>query len=105
MIVAFIIWTGCSALFLGISVYDRKLDKPAGFFSNSEPPQVTDVQKYNREVSRLWLWFAILMEFLGLPFLFLKQNSAWFILPVLGTVALCLVLVVRYMKIESKYRK
>ncbi len=105
MILAFIIWTACSAVFLGIAIYDRNLDKPAGFFTGSEPPQVTDVRAFNKEVSRLWLRFAVLLELLGLPFLFLQQNSAWFILPVLGTVALCIVLVIRYMKIESKYRK
>ena len=105
MILAFMIWTACSAVFLGISIYDRKLDKPAGFFSNSEPPQVTDVKGFNKDVSRLWLWFAVMMDLLGLPFLFQRQNSAWFILPVLGTVALCLVLVIRYTNIESKYRK
>ncbi len=105
MIVAFVIWTACSAIFLGIAIYDSKLDTPAGFFANSEPPQISDVKQFNKEVSRLWLWFAVLMELLGIPFLFLRQNSPWFILPILGTVALCILLVIRYLKIESKYKK
>ena len=44
-------------------------------------------------------------ELLGIPFLFLKQNSAGFLLPVLGTVAISIGLMIAYHRILSRYQR
>ena len=51
------------------------------------------------------IWSAVSLLLLGIPFLFLKQNSALFLLSILGTVAITLALVIVYQKILQKYRK
>ena len=75
MIAAFVIWTILAFVFLGIGIRSAKMEKPAGFFSNVKAPEVKDVAGYNHAVSRLWIRYALLFEVIGIPFLFLKQNS------------------------------
>ena len=104
MIIAFLIWTGCALLFLGTGIWCRKAEKHVGFFANSKPPEVTDIRAYNHAVSRIWFTASILLEILGLPFLFFIQNSPAFIFTYLGTVFLCLGMITCYTFIESKYR-
>ncbi|MBR2801424.1 MAG: tyrosine-protein phosphatase [Erysipelotrichaceae bacterium] len=106
MLPAFLIWEALTLLFLGIGLYVRRMQKPAAFFTfEKEGPKVSDVTAYNRSVSRLWILFALLFAALGGSFLFLPQNSPLFLLPYLGTVFLCLFLVISYTHIAGKYRK
>ncbi len=105
MIIGFVIWSITAVLFLGIGLWSRKSEKAVGFFSNTKPPEVTDTVKYNKAVSVIWFAFATIFELLGLPLLFLKQNSPLFIIVVLGTVFLVIGIVIAYIRIEGKYRK
>ncbi|MBR3311202.1 MAG: hypothetical protein IKG15_05165 [Solobacterium sp.] len=105
MIIAFLIWTVLAVIFLCIGIYCRSSRKPVGFWANSQPPKIRDVQKYNYEMSRLWMVYALLFECTGIPFLFLKQNSPVFIIPVLANVFLAIGIMAVYGKIESKYIK
>lgn len=104
MIIGFIIWSLVSAVFLGIGVSTWKSKKPVGFFTWVKPPEVKNIDKYNHCVAALWIVYALLLEILGIPFLFLEQNSAGLILVAAGvpviTIALCIV----YLQIEKKYR-
>lgn len=105
MIAAFVIWSAAAALLAAIGVHVRFSDKAAGFYANSKAPEATDVRAYNREVSRMWLIAAVLLEIIGVPFLFLKQNSPLFIPVFLLSFAWVIGLLIAYQKIERKYRK
>ncbi|MDO4168980.1 MAG: hypothetical protein Q4D45_03685 [Lachnospiraceae bacterium] len=105
MILAFLIWSVVSLLFLGIGISGWRSKKAVGFFSFLKPPMVTDVEKYNHSVSILWIIAAIILELLGIPLLFLKQNSPLFILLIFGVVVLMIGMMIVYIKIETKYKK
>ena len=105
MITGFVIWSITSVIILGIGIWSYRSEKPVGFFTGTKPPEVTDVRKYNHAVGILWFAYAVLLETLGIPFLFLKQNSAAFILVFMGTIAITIGLMVGYVAIEKKYRK
>ncbi|MDO5145821.1 MAG: hypothetical protein Q4D60_02350 [Eubacteriales bacterium] len=101
---AFIIWTLTAAIFVCIGISTRKSETENGFFTFVPPKKMKDVKAYNHAVARLWLVFAALLEMLGLPVLFLEQNSGVFVFTILGVVVLVLCLMISYLKIEQKYR-
>jgi len=104
MIIAFAIWTIVAVLFLGIGINGRKSKEAVGFFTFQKPPVVTDVKKYNRSVSMLWMIAAVLLEILGIPILFLEQNSPMFIPVIFGVAALMIGMIIVYLRIEAKYK-
>lgn len=53
----------------------------------------------------LWFITGIVFELIGLPFLFLKQNSPGFVFMMLATVALVIVMMVVYLSISRKYEE
>ena len=103
MIIAFVIWSALALAFVGIGVWCRRSGKAVGFYSNAEPPAVTDVRRYNKAVSRLWFVLAPLYEAMGVPFLFARQNSPVYAFTVLGVVFLMIAAMVAYSRIEAKY--
>ena len=105
MIVGFIIWSICAAIFTGIGISCRKSKKAAGFFTFVKPPVVEDVEHYNYAVSKLLFVGAGVFEIIGVPLLFLKQNSPLFVPMVFAVVVLLLVMMIVYIKIETKYKK
>ena len=105
MIAGFIIWSMIALVLIGIGIWAWKSDKAVGFFSGVKPPEVSDVRKYNRSVAVLWFAYAVLFELLGLPFLFLKQNSAGFLLSVLGVPLISIALMIIYNLILARYKK
>lgn len=105
MIMAFIIWTLVALFFVVIAIYARISKEPVGFFSGVKPPEVKDVKGYNRAVSTMWFVAAILLELMGVPFLFGEQNSAHFVFIMLLIMPLVIGMVVVYLRIEGKYRK
>ncbi len=104
MIIAFIIWSTVAVLFLGIGISGRKSKEAVGFFTFVKPPVVTDVSKYNRSVSILWVIVAVIFEGMGIPLLFLGQNSPVFILVIVGVMALVVGMMIVYLRIEAKYK-
>ena len=105
MIIGFIIWSIVSILFVGIGFNCRKSDEPAGFFIGCKPPKIENVSGYNKAVAKLWFATAVIYEIMGVPLLFLEQNSLLFI-PIIFGVAIGLIgMMVVYLKIEGKYRK
>ena len=105
MIAGFIIWSLVFLLFHGNGVWAWRSEKAVGFFSGVKPPAVSDVRKYNRSVAVLWFAYAILYELLGLPFLFLKQNSAGFLLSVLGVPVISIALMMVYTLVLRRYEQ
>lgn len=105
MIIAFIIWSIVAAIFLGIGISCRKSSEAVGFFTFVKPPVVDDIRHYNNAVSVLWFVAAVALEIMGVPFLFLEQNSPVFILLIFAVIILIIVMMVTYIKIEGKYKK
>ena len=105
LIVAFIIWSICTAIFLGIAIISRRSEKPAGFFANVKPPEVNDIKSYNRAVSNIWIVGAVIFEILGIPFLFLEQNSPGFLLVVLAVPFWAIGMMAAYLKTSARYTK
>ena len=104
MMIGFVIWSIICLLVAGVGVWTWRSKEAAGFFTGVKPPEVTDVRKYNRAVAMLWFVYAALFELLGLPFLFLKQNSLGFMW-VFAVVPLTIGLAIAYHRILEKYRK
>ena len=108
MLIGFIIWSLITPLFIVIGINSRKSEKPAGFWANAEAPKkedITDVKKYNKAVSNILFVFAAIYELLGVALLFLEQNDALIILPLLGTFFLVIGIMVAYVFVERKYKK
>ena len=105
MILGFVIWSLTCTSLVGIGIWTWNAKKTAGFFAGVEPPAVKDVRKYNHAVATLWFLYAGLMEALGIPFLFIKQNSAGFLPVVLGAATLTIAFMIAYVRTESKFRK
>ena len=105
MIIAFIIWSACCVLIIGLAVWAWNGKKAVGFFAGVDVPKVKDIRKYNHAVSTIWILYAILFELLGIPFLFFRQNSPIFILPVLGVAWISILLPVAYTRVLAKYEQ
>lgn len=80
-------------------------EKPVSFFIFVKAPEVKDVKKYNHAVSVLWIAGTALFEILGIPLLFIRQNSPWAIFLVLGIMFWGIGISVAYMQIEARYKK
>lgn len=104
MLIAFIIWSIVAVLFLGIGIVGRKSKEAVGFFTFVKPPEVTDVNKYNHAVSVLWIIVAVVFEIIGVPLLFLEQNSPMFIFLMFAVLTLIIGMMIAYFRIESKYK-
>ena len=100
----FIIWSLHTLIFIALGITCLRQKDAVGFFTFREAPKVTDVRKYNKAVAILWFVSGIIFEALGVPLLFLEQNSPLFVVVILGTFALIIGLIVVYTMIENKYR-
>lgn len=100
----FFIWTLITLIFVYIGITIRKSNIPVNLFTFGDAPKVNDIKRYNKAVSNLWLVFTILFEMIGISLLFIKQNSPFIILIVLGVVFLVIGIMLAYTKIESKYK-
>jgi hypothetical protein len=104
MLIGFIIWSVVALLFLGIGVSSWKSKEAVGFFTFAKPSIVSDISRYNHSVAILWIVFAIIFEILGIPVLFIEQNSPVFMVVILGVVALLIGTIIAYIRIETKYK-
>lgn len=105
MMIAFIIWSIVAVIFFGIGISCRRSNEAVGFFTFVKPPVVDDIRRYNNAVSVLWFVAAVVLEIMGVPFLFFEQNSPVFILLIFAVIILIIVIMVTYIKIEGKYKK
>ena len=104
MIIGFIIWTFVAILFLVIGLITMKSKAPVGFYTFVNPPQVKNVKDYNKAVSKLWIISAIVFEIIGIPLLFIEQNSPVAIVMVFGVLIWVFGLMLAYSSIENKYK-
>ena len=105
MIIAFVIWSVVPLIFLLFGIRTWNACEPAGFFTGVKAPQVKDMKAYNHAVARLWFGVAIVMEIIGIPLLFMKQNSPVAIFLVLLLMFLIIFMAIIYLQIEKKYKK
>lgn len=64
-----------------------------------------DVEHYDLAIAKLWFAAAGLLEIIGMPILFIEQNSVFFIPMTFAVVILVIAMMILYMRIEAKYRK
>ena len=105
MTVGFVILSIVFLVLVGIGIWAWRSEKAVSFFTGTKAPEVTDGRKYNRSVAVLWFGYAVLFELLGLPLLFLKQNSAGFLGYILGVPVISIALMIVYHRILRKYEK
>ncbi len=105
MMLGFAIWSLVGLIIVLIGRGAWKSKTPVGFFTGTKPPEVTDVKKYNHAVAILWFLYAGVYEILGLPFLFLQQNSLGFIPIIFGILIATLGLILGYVWIARKFRR
>lgn len=105
MVIGFVIWSIVASILLSIGISCRKSHEAVGFFTFVKPPVVENVEQYNQAVSKLWFVVACVFEIMGIPFLFLEQNSPLFILMLFPVIILVIGMMIAYFKIEGKYRK
>ena len=105
MMVGFIIWTAVALAIAVMGIIGWRSKKPSGFFAGVNPPEVNDVVKYNHSLGSLWVVYAVMLELFGVPLLFWKQNSAGFIVSILGVVFISIGLAIAGYFIIAKYRK
>ena len=94
----------CGALFFGIGVYAKRLQKPMWFWSGTEidPSAIKDVRAYNKANALMWkcygalFFLAAVLRFFG----FWPAMIAFILAFAVGTP----LLVVAYSKIYKKYK-
>ncbi len=105
MIIGFAVWSIVFLLLLGIGIRAWMSDKAVGFYTGTNPPEVTDVRRYNRAVAVLWFVYAVLFELTGLPLLFLKKNSPGFLWPAAIVPVITIALLITYNRILCRYEQ
>lgn len=100
----FIIWSIVAIIFILIGISAWKSKQEVGFFTFIKPPKVKNIEKYNHAVGKLWIAFAVILEILGVPFLFTEQNSTIFLFVILGVMILVIAAIAAYLRIEKKYQ-
>ena len=100
----FVIWTLVAILFLVIGFVTMKSKSPVGFYTFGNPPKVKNMKEYNKAVAKLWIVSAIIFEVIGIPILFIKQNSPVAIILVFGVLIWVFGLILVYSHIEQKHK-
>ncbi|MCM1536359.1 MAG: hypothetical protein NC126_10600 [Clostridium sp.] len=104
MIMGFVIWSIVAVILLGIGISCRKSEEAVGFFTFVKQPVVNNVERYNHAVSILWIAAAGIFELIGIPFLFLEQNSPLFVPVIFAVIIWVLAVMIGYGRIEGKYK-
>ena len=106
MLIVFCVWSLSSLLFVVFGICTLSAKKPMPFWTHERKIEVRDVKAYNKAVAFLYFVYAFTILILGVPMLFSRQNSAGFIIPVLGLpIASILMIAVYVICIEAKYRR
>lgn len=104
MIIGFVIWSVVAMFYLLIGIHSWNAKEEAGFFTFTKPPKMKDVTAYNHAVGKIWFCFTGLFEIIGIPFLFIEQNSPVALLIVVAVLLLVIGTMIAYLRVEAKYR-
>jgi hypothetical protein len=75
-------------------------------WANDKEINISDVKAYNKAVALLYFIYAVVILVLGIPFLYSRQNSVGFIIPILGLPIASILMIAMYaICIEAKYRR
>ena len=106
MLIVVCIWSLSALLFFVFGICTLSAKKPTPFWTHERKIEVSNVKAYNKAVAILYFVYSFVILILGIPMLLSSQNSAGFIIPVLGLpIASILVIAVYVMCIEAKYRR
>lgn len=106
MLIAFCIWSLFSLLFVVFGICTLSAKKPMVFWAHERKIEVSNVKAYNKSLALLYFVYSFVILILGIPMLLSPQNSAGFIIPVLGLpIASILMIAVYVTCIEAKYRR
>lgn len=105
MIVAFIIWSVVALLFVVIGIVNWRSKTEIGFFTGVEPGKKKDIVGYNHAVAKIWFFYAAILEIIGIPVLFIPQNSIMVVVVMLAVVALTIGITIVYVRIDAKYKE
>jgi len=106
MLIAFCIWSLLALLFVVFGICTLLAKKPMPFWTHERKIEVSNVKAYNKALALLYFVYSFVMLILGIPMLLSRQNSAGFIIPVLGLpIASILMIAVYVTCIEAKYRR
>lgn len=101
---AFMIWSVVAVVFLIIGWNCWKAKEEVSFFTGVKPPKMREVVAYNHAVAKIWFVFAGVFEIIGVPLLFIPQNSPIAILMAAAVVFLIIAIIIIYTRVETKYR-
>lgn len=104
MWISFFIFTAVSILFYIIGVVSWKAKEPVGFFTGIKPPKVKDTKAFNHAVAKIWFVFATLFELLGIPLLWISEDSTYGIFLALLVMFWTFGLIITYLIVEQKYK-
>lgn len=104
MLIAFVIWSVVSAIFVIIGIVNWNSEKEVGFFTGEAPKKRKDVKAYNRAVAKIWFFFAFGLEISGIPILFAEQNSPLVIPVIVLPIILIVAIIIVYLKVDEKYK-
>lgn len=105
MVVAFIIWSIVALIFVVIGIVNWRSKTEVGFFTGVEPGKKKDIVGYNHAVAKIWFFYATILEIIGLPFVFIPQNSIMAVVVMLAVVLLTIGIMVVYVKVDAKYKE
>lgn len=106
MLIAFCIWSLSSLLFVVFGICTLLAKKPMVFWAHERKIEVSNVKAYNKALAILYFVYSLVILILGIPMLLSPQNSAGFIIPVLGLPITSILMIAVYVTcIESKYRR
>ena len=102
--IPFVIWSIVALVFVLIGIASWKSEVEIGFFIGVNPPKMKDVKAYNHAVAKLWWFFAGAFEVIGVPLIFIEQNSPVAMVIVLLVPLLIVGIMIAYHKIANKYK-
>lgn len=103
MMVAFIGWSIVALLFIVIGVVNWRSKTEVGFFTGVKPGKKKDIVGYNHAVAKIWFFYAVVLEIIGIPLLFIQQNAIIAVVMILFVVALSIGIMIVYTKVDAKY--
>ena len=93
-----------AAKFVGL-IDERYPEKSNIVYIYSNEGKKKDIVGYNHAVAKIWFFYAAVLEMIGLPFVFIPQNSIMAVVVMLAIVALTIGIMIVYVKIDAKYKE